>query len=75
MLIFSLAGIKNLVYTSSATVVIGKHETLLEGIDETKPYPKEHMDLYTSTKVDTRTQVHILFLLVLLFSSVYSLLL
>jgi hypothetical protein len=46
-----VAGIKNMVYTSSAAVVIGATETLLEGIDETKPYPDQHMDAYTITKV------------------------
>ncbi len=40
-----------MVYTSSATVVIGADEELLEGVDESKPYPDKHMDAYTDTKV------------------------
>jgi nucleoside-diphosphate-sugar epimerase len=39
-----------MVYTSSATVVIDQSDFNLEGVDESMPYARNHIDLYTITK-------------------------
>lgn len=53
---FCLAnGIKNLVYTSSPSVIAdGKHTS---GIDESYPYPKSHMAPYPATKAIAEREI------------------
>jgi nucleoside-diphosphate-sugar epimerase len=41
-------GVKRFVYTSTPSVVFGKDD--LMGVDETQPYPKEHLNAYGETK-------------------------
>lgn len=41
-------GVKRFVYTSTPSVVFGKED--LMGVDETQPYPKEHLNAYGETK-------------------------
>eukprot|EP00759_Apiculatamorpha_spiralis_P040401 PhF_6_TR38984/c0_g1_i1/m.58338/K07748/E1.1.1.170, NSDHL, ERG26; sterol-4alpha-carboxylate 3-dehydrogenase (decarboxylating) len=43
-------GVNVFVYTSSATVVLGKYELVANDITEDHPYPSEHVDYYTVTK-------------------------
>lgn len=41
-------GVKRFVYTSTPSVVFGKEDLL--GVDESQPYPKEHLNAYGETK-------------------------
>ena len=41
-------GVKRFVYTSTPSVVFGKDDLL--GVDESQPYPKEHLNAYGETK-------------------------
>ncbi|KJE91194.1 3-beta-hydroxysteroid dehydrogenase [Capsaspora owczarzaki ATCC 30864] len=43
-------GVKALVYTSSATVLLDLHNKSIENADEDHPYPRQHIDDYTATK-------------------------
>jgi len=43
-------GVKNFVYTSSATVVLSKSDRNPHQLTEDVPYPKDNLDTYTQTK-------------------------
>ena len=52
-----LAGVGRLVYTSSPSVVAGKHAGDLAGADESLPYPAEYATAYPATKAEAERLV------------------
>jgi len=44
------SGVRKFLYTSSATVVLDSGRRAQERLDESAPFPAQHLDLYTSTK-------------------------
>jgi len=45
-----MLGVRRLLYTSSATVLLDPEKKIQLDMDETTPYPTKHPDVYTTTK-------------------------